>query len=264
MHNFDNLEDTLKKYNNSLKPDGCFIGNTYNSNSFMELRLAMNCAENEREGGQSSNVHPFKSISEIGGLISRNNYNLPSIQTHKYRLLFDDLSDIFEFFTAIGENNILTNRRKYKRRDTYIAAMALYKELFNKQRDIDEVELYGDDARTVKIDFTSFDDGENISINKKEYVFLTMEITSFITWKYHESQQKPKERGSADFSLKEFAKEVFDEGLDPTIRYGRISVEEGTEEFELEEVTQKIKEKIKITLGEDKLKEILDKKKDKK
>lgn len=250
-HSVENIEDLFTKYNKSLIPDGILLANMFNQTSFQELRLIFNYAETEREGGQSSNVLLFPNISDVGNLLQKINFSLPSIHINKYRYKFEDLSQIFEFLKCIGETNFYTNKRSFKRRDTYYSAMALYSELFNEKVDKDEIDFYKDDNRIVKVDLRSED--------KDKYVFLTLDVINFIAWKYHITQPKPKERGSAEFSLKEFANDAFEAGEDPTLRFGRISVGEN-DEYKLEEMTDKIKKKIENKLGKEKLQEIFEEK----
>jgi SAM-dependent methyltransferase len=237
MHNTDSVEILLKKYNNSLVADGCLISNFFTFNSFQELKIIMNLAEEEREGGVSPNVMNFPQITEVGNMLSKLGYNLPSMSITESRLYFEDLAQIFEFLKIIGETNFLTNRRLYKNRDTFIAAMAIYQNTFNSNRDkLDEntVELK---QRLNKIKFT----------DNPDFVFLTLEICSLICWKYHEDQQRPKERGSAEIDLKDLAFETLEKNEDPTLRIGKIKPI-NDDEYEIVELTQKIKEKINSKL----------------
>jgi NADH dehydrogenase [ubiquinone] 1 alpha subcomplex assembly factor 5 len=249
FHSIENLESFMRNINKSLIPDGCFLGNFYTSSSFQELKYALNLAENEREGGVSPNSLIFPHISDVGNLMQRLHFSLPSINVHKYRYKFHNLSQIFEFLTLIGETNFLINKRKFKRRDTFISAMAIYENLFNEASDKQDEEQ---DIRTIKIDLRD-DCQEN-----KSYVYLTIDISSFICWKYHESQQKPKERGSSKFSLKELANEALENESDPTLRVGKIIQKPGSEDFEIIEITEKIKSKIKDKLGEEELQKIIE------
>ena len=225
------------------------MANVFNQSSFQELRLALNYAETEREGGQSPNVLIFPNITDIGNMLQKLNYSLPSIHMNKYKYKFEDLTQIFEFLKSIGETNYFNSRRLFKRRDTYYAAIALYSQLFNEKIDQNDLEFYKDDNRVVKVDLRSEE--------SDKYTFLTIDVINFIAWKYHESQPKAKERGSAEFSLKEFANDAFESGDDPTLRIGRISIDE-KDDLILEEMTDKIKQKIQDKLGKDKLKDILD------
>jgi NADH dehydrogenase [ubiquinone] 1 alpha subcomplex assembly factor 5 len=252
FHNTDSLEALLKKYQKSLLPDGCLLGNIFTYYTFQELKLILNLAEMEREGGVSPNVLTFPMMQEVGNLLGKLGFNLPSISINENRVYFNDLVDIFGFLKILGEMNFLTNRRLYKSHDTYIAAIALYQEFFNKKRE--ELEESSPDLQR-KITKLKLND------NLSDFVYLTMEITSFISWKYHESQQKPKERGSAEFNIKNLAMETLEKNDDPTLRIGTLKETSGGE-FEIEETTERIKQQIVKNLGKEKVEEIIKSKKD--
>jgi hypothetical protein len=245
FHNTDSLEGLLDCYHKSLIPDGCLMGNVYTQFSFNELKAIMNLAEGEREGGVSPNVLTFPTMQEVGSLLTKKGFNLPSISNTEYRLYFDDLVDIFDFLSATGETNFLSNRRLYKSHDTYIAAIALYQSLINKQREESENAL-NPYRKITRVRLTESTD---------TYVYVTNEVTSFISWKYHESHQKPKERGSAEFNLKDLASETLEKNEDPTLRVGKI-VQRGDDNYEIEEHTEKIKQKILEKLGKDRINEL--------
>jgi len=82
-----------------------------------------------------------------------------------------------QFIQYIGENNALLQNRKEVMRDVVYGAAAIYQSLFK----------YPDDETKI---------------------FSTFEFINFLGWKYHESQQKPKKRGSAEFSLKDLQEEI--------------------------------------------------------
>jgi NADH dehydrogenase [ubiquinone] 1 alpha subcomplex assembly factor 5 len=248
LHNTDSLEELFKRYQRSLIPDGCLIGNVYTQYSFSELKTIMALAEGEREGGVSPNVVTFPTMQDMGQLLTKTGYNLPSISITENRLYFDDLVDIFEFLKTTGELNFLSNRRVFKSHDTYIAAIALYQHIFNKYREDTEFTL-NPLKKVSKVKLT----------DKEDFVYLTLEITSFIAWKYHESQQKPKARGSAELNLKDLAFKTIEEGDDPTLRIGRIKPTEN-DEYEIEELTEKIKQKIIEKVGKEAVEEKLESK----
>jgi SAM-dependent methyltransferase len=325
LHTNENLENILKQYNKSLIKDGFLVSNLISNNSFQELKFCLNLAENERDGGVSLNSMPIPTMESVGNLVGRIGYNLPSITMNKSRLLFSGMDQIFEFLTQIGETNILKNKRKTKSQNCFIAAMALYKHLFNSQREKENYDVDLIDNRILRYDLRSkeeldlgnfnsnnnlkkkinsnfnnknfddknFDDkndgnknsvknknienkdliqelnnSENKNINFEkdeieklnkiysEHVYMTLEIASLICWRYHESQQKPKERGSAEFSLKDLAVEVLEKDLGDEIRFGRIEMKEGkSDEFEIIDITDKIKKKIIATVDAKILKE---------
>jgi NADH dehydrogenase [ubiquinone] 1 alpha subcomplex assembly factor 5 len=240
LHNTDSLENILKKYNDSLIPDGCIISNMFTFNTLQELKIVMNLSEEEREGGVSPNVMNFPHITDIGNTLSRIGFNLPSMSINKFRLYFDDLSQLFEFLKLIGETNSLCNRRLYKSKDTYIAAMALYQNIYNSKREKTDLENDQFKQKITKLKFSDSDD----------FIYATIEICSLIAWKYHDSQQKPKERGSAEIDLKNLALESLEKNEDPTLRIGKISPI-NDDDYEIIEMTEKIKEKIINKLGKE-------------
>jgi len=331
LHTNENLESILKQYNKSLIKDGFLVSNLISNNSFQELKFCLNLAENERDGGVSLNSMPIPSMETVGNLIGRIGFNMPSITMNKSRLLFTGLDQIFEFLTQIGETNILKNKRRIKSQNCFIAAMAIYKHLFNSRREKENYDVDLVDTRILRYDLRNKDDIasqgsdssnnhyknsiiNNIKENKSnfsannsnnifdkinhinesriannnnhhyqiknsndfspansnirneeaisskkladteiekqnkiysQHVYMTLEVASLICWRYHESQQKPKARGSADFSLKELAVEVLEKDMDDDIRFGRIEVKDGnSDEFEIIDVTDKIKKKI--------------------
>ena len=74
----------------------------------------------------------------------------------------------------MGENNAARNRKLHLKRDTLLAASAIYDELYGKLKD----------------------DGSR-------YVPATFQVIYMVGWKPHESQPKPIERGSGEISLKD-------------------------------------------------------------
>jgi len=107
-----------------------------------------------------------------------------------------------QFIQEMGENNALLQRRKNILRDLMYATAAVYQTSFTQE-----------DQR----------------------VYATFEIVSFLGWKFHESQQKPKKRGSAQYTLKDFhqelekAQEESGEKSKPMV-YGEIVVSESDDE----------------------------------
>lgn len=101
-----------------------------------------------------------------------------------------------------GENNCLLNiRHPFSLNQTIYSAMAIYDNLFEIEKE---------------------------SNNQNRIVRSTFEDIYFLGWKYHESQQKPKKKGSATFSLKDLSKEIgeIDKEVEKKIRYGEIGEEE--------------------------------------
>lgn len=83
-----------------------------------------------------------------------------------YPTMFELMNDL----QGMGESNASWNRSPSLNRDSLLAAAAVYKE------------MYGNENGSVP---------------------ATFQVLNFIGWKPHESQPKPVERGSANFSLKD-------------------------------------------------------------
>jgi NADH dehydrogenase [ubiquinone] 1 alpha subcomplex assembly factor 5 len=119
------------------------------------------------------------SAVDFGNLFARCEYNMPTIYSEKYNLLFDSAFHLMEFLQYTGESGALLSKRNGIQRDVFLATEAIYRELFKDK-------------------------------TKPDKVGSTFQIVNFLGWKYHESQQKPKKRGSAEFSLKDIQKEIED------------------------------------------------------
>lgn len=69
-------------------------------------------------------------------------------------------------------------------------------------------------------DFNSLDPPIAIATNTKS-VLCTFDIINLIGWKFHEKQAKPKDRGSAKFSLRDAVTEM-NKKEEGEVRYGVI------------------------------------------
>ena len=87
-----------------------------------------------------------------------------------------------------------------------MAAAALFETLFNK-RTIGQRDEY---SQSILID-TFKDVYMHPDIKKRDRnsnIICSVDLVNLIGWKEHESQQRPKERGSAKFSLREVVQEL--------------------------------------------------------
>ena len=83
LHWVNDLQVVLIKWLESLEADGTLVGSMFGADTLQELRIAYTLAENERYGGVSQHISPFITISEIGNLLTRFNYTLPTICTER-------------------------------------------------------------------------------------------------------------------------------------------------------------------------------------
>jgi NADH dehydrogenase [ubiquinone] 1 alpha subcomplex assembly factor 5 len=89
MHWVNDLEGTLTVYRDTLMPDGVFLGSAIGGETLQELRICLNLAESEREGGVSPTVSPLLSLTDMGNIFSRaGNFNLPTCDVTHLQLEF--------------------------------------------------------------------------------------------------------------------------------------------------------------------------------
>jgi hypothetical protein len=155
---------------------------------------------------------------------------------------FTSYFSLLRTLQEIGEQGALDEARPGLRSiDTYIAASALFETLFNKRtignRDENSTNILIDSFKDeylydLKEDLNlkhlkesnpylmnKFKDHESLTEaqiaqlhRRSNNIICTFDILHLIGWKYHESQQQPKERGSASFSLRDVVDDLNEEG----------------------------------------------------
>jgi NADH dehydrogenase [ubiquinone] 1 alpha subcomplex assembly factor 5 len=134
LHWFNDIETALNDYKASLLPDGAFISTSLGGDSLQELRICLNLAEQERDGGISPRVSPFLSVTELGNIFAKCRYNLPTIDSVHSQMEFTNMLSLVSFLSIIGEQSALFEVRPgVMSLDTIIAASALFETLFNKK-----------------------------------------------------------------------------------------------------------------------------------
>ncbi|NWZ56005.1 NDUF5 hydroxylase, partial [Haliaeetus albicilla] len=182
---FDLVVSSLRYIHQALKPDGVFIGAMFGGDTLYELRCSLQLAELEREGGFSPHVSPFTAVSDLGHLLSRAGFNTLTVDTDEIQVNYPGLFEIMEDLQGkyilcgnmnvlcMGESNCSWNRKPLLHRETMLAAAAIYQE------------MYGNSDGSVP---------------------ATFQIYYMIGWKFHESQARPAQRGSATVSFGDLAK----------------------------------------------------------
>ncbi|XP_054146103.1 arginine-hydroxylase NDUFAF5, mitochondrial [Melozone crissalis] len=173
LHWVNDLPKAFKEIHQVLKPDGVFIGAMFGGDTLYELRCSLQLAELEREGGFSPHVSPFTAVADLGHLLSRAGFNTLTVDTDEIQVNYPGLFEVMEDLQGMGESNCSWNRKPLLHRETMLAAAAIYQE------------MYG---------------------NSNGSVPATFQIYYMIGWKYHESQAKPAQRGSATVSFGDLAK----------------------------------------------------------
>jgi NADH dehydrogenase [ubiquinone] 1 alpha subcomplex assembly factor 5 len=169
MHWVNNLPGLWNEVKRVLKPDGCFMFAMVGGGTLNELRSSLVLAEMERDGGVGPHVGPFVDFADVGALLTNAGFNLTTIDIDTIKLGFPNAMVCMEHLQRMGESNACLNRRPSMSVDTFLASACIYDEMYP----LDE----GDDS--------------------ERNVEATVQVIYGIGWKPHESQPKPKERGSA-------------------------------------------------------------------
>ena len=176
LHWVNDLPGALIQAAACLKPDGVFVGAFLGGQTLSELRSAILVAEQEREGGVSARLSPLANVADAGNLLQRAGFNLPTCDTDLFTIDYPDPFTLMEHVAGMGEANACLSRRTGPMsRETLMATAFAYQELFG---------------------------------NADGTVPATFQVVHMLGWKPHETQQKPKARGSATRSMKELQKEV--------------------------------------------------------
>ncbi len=180
MHWVNDLPGLWKEINRILKPDGCFLFAMIGGITLNELNTCLNIAELEREGGFSTHVGPFVDVSDVGSLLSNAGFNLTTVDVDTITVGYPNAMVLMEHLQRMGENNVGLNKREHVSVDTFLAGGCIYDEMFPLKDDNDggSVDETDETARSTSIE-------------------ATVQIIYGIGWVPHQSQQKPKTRGSA-------------------------------------------------------------------
>ncbi|XP_074944359.1 arginine-hydroxylase NDUFAF5, mitochondrial-like isoform X1 [Phalacrocorax aristotelis] len=173
LHWVNDLPRAFREIHQVLKPDGVFIGAVFGGDTLYELRCSLQLAELEREGGFSPHVSPFTAVSDLGHLLSRAGFNTLTVDTDEIQVNYPGLFEVMEDLQGMGESNCSWNRKPLLHRETMLAAAAIYQE------------MYGNSDGSVP---------------------ATFQIYYMIGWKFHESQARRAQIGSATVSFGDLAK----------------------------------------------------------
>ncbi|XP_037104456.1 arginine-hydroxylase NDUFAF5, mitochondrial [Syngnathus acus] len=173
LHWVNDLPAALGQIHGVLKPDGAFIGAMAGGQTLYQLRCSLQLAETEREGGLSPRVSPYAAVADLGNLLGRAGFNLLTVDTDEVQVNYPSVVEVMMDLQGMGESNCAWNRRSMLRRDTILAAAAVYQE------------MYGEEDGSVP---------------------ATFDVLYMIGWKPHRSQAKAAKRGSATASFGDLSK----------------------------------------------------------
>ena len=167
LHWTNDLPGALIQIRRALKPDGAFIGAIFGGATLTELRQALLQADTEFSGGAGPRISPFADVLDAAALLQRTGFALPVADVDRVQVGYAHPMELIRDLRAMGETNVLTERRPLSRR-VLARALEIYAERFSRP------------------------DGR---------IAATFEIVTMTGWAPHESQQKPLRPGSAKMRL---------------------------------------------------------------
>lgn len=170
LHWVNDLPGALIQIREALVPDGVFLGAMFGGDTLFELRTALQVAQAEREGGISPRVSPMTDTRDMSNLLGRAGFTLLTVDTDDVTVSYPSIWELMEDLRDMGESNAIVSRKPFLKRDTLIAADAIYKA------------LHGNEDGSVP---------------------ATFQIIYMIGWKPSPTQPKPLERGSGQTNLKD-------------------------------------------------------------
>ena len=176
LHWEDDLHTALREIRRVLRPDGLVLASCFGGFTLEELRISLQLAEGERDGGISPHVSPQVKFQDVGPVLTSAGFSLPTVDVDDIVIHYPSLFHLGRDLAGMGESNAVLLRRDAVPRDTFVAAAAIYEELYGV-----------DDAAS----------------STGLVVPATFQVVYMTGWVPHASQSKPKPRGSATASLKE-------------------------------------------------------------
>lgn len=169
LHHVNDVPGTLAQVFQILKPDGLMLATLLGGRTLVELREVMVEAELEADGGASPRVAPFADIRDLGSLLQRAGFALPTVDAELVTVSFPSVYALLAEVRGMGCSNVLVERRR--------APMS--RPLLGRILDLYSTRHGGPDGR----------------------VRATFELITMTGWAPHASQPRPLEPGSAQVSL---------------------------------------------------------------
>uniref|UniRef100_A0A0V0I2K9 Putative S-adenosyl-L-methionine-dependent methyltransferases superfamily protein-like n=1 Tax=Solanum chacoense TaxID=4108 RepID=A0A0V0I2K9_SOLCH len=179
LHWTNDLPGAMIQSRLALKPDGLFLAAILGGETLRELRIACTIAQMEREGGISPRLSPLAQVRDAGNLLTRAGFTLPGVDVDEYTVRYSSALELIEHLRAMGETSALLQRSKVLKKDTALATAAIYESMFAAEEGT---------------------------------IPATFQIIYMTGWREHQSQQKPKKRGSATVSFQDLQKQFGSDG----------------------------------------------------
>ncbi|XP_005102037.1 arginine-hydroxylase NDUFAF5, mitochondrial [Aplysia californica] len=216
LHWVNDLPGSLRQILQALRNDGVLIGSMFGGDSLYELRVSLQLAEIEREGGFAAHISPFTTVNDLGNLLTRAGFTMLTIDVDNVIINYPSMFELMFDLKGMAENNCSWSRKSKLHRDTMVAAAAVYKEMYGNEQGIP----------------------------------ATFEVINFIGWKPDPSQPKAAARGSGEVSLKDISRI---EQLSKQMSHGDHKTSDGAEAQigKLEEELKNLSTKYKTPDGSD-------------
>jgi NADH dehydrogenase [ubiquinone] 1 alpha subcomplex assembly factor 5 len=131
LHWVNDLPGALLQLRQMLRPDGLLLAAMLGGETLKELRRSLSDAEIAVEGGLSPRISPFADVRDVGNLLQRAGFALPIADVETITVSYPDPLALLADLRGMGETNAVAARRKSgSRRQTVLAALTRYKELY--------------------------------------------------------------------------------------------------------------------------------------
>jgi len=127
LHWVNDLPGCLRQILQALKNDGVLIGSIFGGDTLYELRVSLQLAELEREGGFAPHVSPFVNVNDLGNLMTRAGFTMLTIDTDHMQISYPSMFELMLDLKGMGESSCAWARKSQLHRETMVAAAAIYK-----------------------------------------------------------------------------------------------------------------------------------------
>lgn len=106
----------------ALRPDGLMLAALFGGETLIELRTALAEAEVAVSGGLSPRIAPMADVATLGALLQRAGFAMPVADRMVLTASYPDAAALMRDLRAMGETNILSDRRRVPMRRAMLAA----------------------------------------------------------------------------------------------------------------------------------------------
>jgi SAM-dependent methyltransferase len=123
LHAVNDLPGALVQIRRALAPNGLFVAALFGESTLGELRRAFAAGESEQSAGVSPRVAPFADVRDMGALLQRAGFAMPVADVDRLTARYRSFATLAEDLRALGETNVLAQRRRNMLAKGVFAAM---------------------------------------------------------------------------------------------------------------------------------------------